>query len=563
MHSRQISSRGLYQAIALLCLVTTVLLLLHAGASFGSPLESGSAGGDLYVDVNDPSSNDDNTGTESEPLRTIQEAADRATPGTTVNVKSGTYNETVEVTTSGVPGAPISFVSCGDGRAHVVATGYACFNLESVECVVIDGFELSGATACGSAAHGGGIRAFPESLADTEGDRDMRAVYWDFGARYCVFSNNIVHDNDAGIWLVLSHNNIIRDNVVSGSNEAPIRLKHSHNNEVLNNLAYNNGKTEEWGICFYGAPYTTVRHNTVYEPGGGAVFIYEGTSNLNGATPGSTDYCPPSSSSRVFDNIGQVCGSGATLVIGSSTTTDRDPALDVLYGPVNNQYHHNLWFRVTESKPVVSWGDLTAGDHMAMLTLEEFQQKHEGYGDSSMVTDPLFTDAANADFTLLPESPAKGTASDGYDQGVNPGVEFQVIPNLGEAYPASSAGSDLAVLEGVGFGDSRGDSYVSFEGKPAAGYSSWSDTLIVAEAPEGVTGPIDVTVTTSGGASWPASYWAGASTDWYLSEGSTGEGFETWVLVQNPGSTPAQVVITYMTPSGPVSGPCATISANS
>ena len=563
VYSGTISGRR-FGVIALVCLATVTIVLLHSVVCVGSPLESGSAGGDLYVDVNDPSSNDDNPGTESEPLRTIQEAANRAKPGTIVNVKSGTYNETVEVTTSGVPGAPISFVSCGNGRAHVVATGYACFNLESVECVVIDGFELSGAMACGSAAHGGGIRAFPESLADTEGDRDTRAVYWDFGARYCVFSNNIVHDNDAGIWLVLSHNNIIRDNVVTGSNEAPIRLKHSHNNEVLNNLTYNNGKTEEWGICFYGAPYTVVRHNTVYEPGGGAVYIYEGTSNLNGATPGSTDYCPPSSNSQVFDNIGQVCGSGATLVIGSSTTTDRDPALDELYGPVDNQYHHNLWFRVTESKPVVSWGDLTAQeDHMAMLTLEEFRQKQAGYGDDSLVTDPLFADAGNADFGLQEGSPAQGSASDGYDRGMNPGVAFQVMPNLGGAYPASSTGSDLAVLEGVGFGATLGDSYVSFGGKPAPGYSSWSDTLIVAEVPGGITGPVDVTVTTAGGDSRPASYWAGASTTWYLSEGSTGEGFETWVLVQNPGSTEAEVVVTYMTPSGPVSGPCATVPANS
>jgi len=33
--------------------------------------------------------------------------------------------------------------------------------------------------------------------------------------------------------------------------------------------------------------------------------------------------------------------------------------------------------------------------------------------------------------------------------------------------------------------------------------------------------------------------------------------------VQNPGSTEADVVVTYMTPSGPVSGPIATIGANS
>ncbi len=53
------------------------------------------------------------------------------------------------------------------------------------------------------------------------------------------------------------------------------------------------------------------------------------------------------------------------------------------------------------------------------------------------------------------------------------------------------------------------------------------------------------------------------SQDWYLAEGCTGAGFETWVLVQNPGDKPAKVSLTYMTPSGPVNGPSETIAANS
>jgi hypothetical protein len=53
------------------------------------------------------------------------------------------------------------------------------------------------------------------------------------------------------------------------------------------------------------------------------------------------------------------------------------------------------------------------------------------------------------------------------------------------------------------------------------------------------------------------------NTDWYLAEGSTGVGsdgsFETWVLVQNPGSTPATADLTYMTSTGPVKGPSITL----
>ncbi len=50
---------------------------------------------------------------------------------------------------------------------------------------------------------------------------------------------------------------------------------------------------------------------------------------------------------------------------------------------------------------------------------------------------------------------------------------------------------------------------------------------------------------------------------WYLAEGSTGAGFETWVVVQNPNTTAATVTLTYMTMSGPVAGPQASVPAGS
>ncbi|MBU4386040.1 MAG: glycoside hydrolase family 99-like domain-containing protein, partial [Actinobacteria bacterium] len=55
----------------------------------------------------------------------------------------------------------------------------------------------------------------------------------------------------------------------------------------------------------------------------------------------------------------------------------------------------------------------------------------------------------------------------------------------------------------------------------------------------------------------------GSYTSWHLAEGSTGGDFETWVLVQNPNSSSAEVTLTYMTPTGAVSGPSATIPAES
>ncbi len=42
---------------------------------------------------------------------------------------------------------------------------------------------------------------------------------------------------------------------------------------------------------------------------------------------------------------------------------------------------------------------------------------------------------------------------------------------------------------------------------------------------------------------------------WYLAEGATDGGMETWVLVQNPNGTPLEVDLTFMTPEGPQAGP--------
>jgi len=54
-----------------------------------------------------------------------------------------------------------------------------------------------------------------------------------------------------------------------------------------------------------------------------------------------------------------------------------------------------------------------------------------------------------------------------------------------------------------------------------------------------------------------------AGATWYVAEGSTGPGFETWILVQNPGGSEARVSLTYMTGEGEVEGPEFDIAAGS
>ena len=54
-----------------------------------------------------------------------------------------------------------------------------------------------------------------------------------------------------------------------------------------------------------------------------------------------------------------------------------------------------------------------------------------------------------------------------------------------------------------------------------------------------------------------------AAADYYLAEGTTGWGFTTYVLVQNPNTVATNVTVTYMTPSGARPQPSFQMSANS
>ncbi len=52
----------------------------------------------------------------------------------------------------------------------------------------------------------------------------------------------------------------------------------------------------------------------------------------------------------------------------------------------------------------------------------------------------------------------------------------------------------------------------------------------------------------------------GPNIDWFLAEGSTGPGFETWITVQNAAAVPAHVTLSYMTPDGTTVGPSVTMA---
>ena len=142
------------------------------------------------------------------------------------------------------------------------------------------------------------------------------------------------------------------------------------------------------------------------------------------------------------------------------------------------------------------------------------------------------------------------------------GSSFAVVPAIDFLDVSSGPVGTEVAITGSAFGATRGASYVSFGSVQAVSYTSWSDTQVVCRVPAGVSGDVLVTLTTDVGTSNDQPFFAGidpAMRTWYLAEGSTAGGMETFILVQNPGDSEAEVNLTFITESGPQAGPSAVL----
>jgi len=259
-----------------------------------------------YVDKNHPSAKNSNPGTESQPWRTIQKAADTATAGDTVYVKKGVYNEWVDVKNSGTAGNPITFMAYSgdspiiDGSGGVVAAKKAIVWIKNKNHIVLDGFEVRNcaeylimvyysdhctvrncvAHSNSSARHSGIV-----FLCSDYGLVENNEVYnagWNaincMSSNYTKIKSNYIHDNSnhcgINIFPISSEGqtmytgNDIMYNVVSGCSTG-IYTRYQKNNKIVGNVIY---KNMSYGIFFYKHPdepntpyiaHTKIYNNTI------------------------------------------------------------------------------------------------------------------------------------------------------------------------------------------------------------------------------------------------------------------------------------------------------------
>ena len=84
-------------------------------------------------------------GTETAPFKTLQKALDIAQPGTTINLKKGTYKQAVITKVAGTSSAPITIKGPATGRADAVLYGMGgrVFSIDH-SYYTLEGFTIDG-----------------------------------------------------------------------------------------------------------------------------------------------------------------------------------------------------------------------------------------------------------------------------------------------------------------------------------------------------------------------------------------------------------------------------------
>jgi len=169
---------------------------------------------------------DTNAGTSSLPWKTIQKAADTMVAGDNVNVRGDlTYPEKVAPVNSGTTGNYITYQSwVGTGIPTVDATNKSDgFYIYAKSYIKISGFIIKNATS-------NGINIQPQT------------------ARYIIISNNIISNNDYGIYNGQAKYNKFYNNILYGNQSAGFHSDGSTRTtlELKNNIATNNGLDPYW-----------------------------------------------------------------------------------------------------------------------------------------------------------------------------------------------------------------------------------------------------------------------------------------------------------------------------
>lgn len=397
-----------------LLLVFCAMTIVDAGAA------------QLFVDTDHAAANDSNAGSESSPWKTIQKATRTAQAGDTVWVKKGTYKGEVRIESSGLPAAAkdqadrlIVFSAYPGDEGAVVLDGSRIL-LHEASYVKVSGFRVQNTNSEGIAVRGICDKVY---ISDNH-------TYDTFGSGISVWGVDWGQDpNDYGYDII--HDIVIENNKVEkacngGWNECITLANGVNGFQIKNNEVFNGGDPVNGGEgidvkegCYNGSITGNVIHGLtrrgIYLDGGGHqpwdtppvhnihIAYNRVYSNPNGQgmaimTEGSADvhdifiynnlfydnfedgimfYDHPNGEGDIYD---------ITVVNNTCYDNKRFGILLNFADATNMIFRNNLCYK--------------NGNRNLYFQNGQYEESH------NMTQNPLFVDAADGDFHLMPDSPA-------------------------------------------------------------------------------------------------------------------------------------------------------------
>ena len=473
--------------------------------AIGTPPPLPPANGTIYVDENNPSCSDVGAGTQTAPLCTIGAAAARTSPGTTVVVGSGTYNEQVNVR-SGTAGSPVTFTAA-PGATVTVTGGKYGFYVSNKSYVNIEDFNITntGSDGIHVSSNSSNIKVIGNTLSSagqpTSG-QTAKGIYV-ANSTNSLFSFNKVHNNSSygiyldaasgcqvidneswanaqvyqraasGIRLYASTQNVVSANLTHDNEDSGIEIyTNSNNNLITDNVSYNNG---DHGIDNYSSTGNRIISNSVYRNVTAGI-------NAEGGSTGTT----------IANNISVDNGI-------NSPRTRSDIRVDA--ASISGTTMDYDMVHLTTPDVILIWNSVNYRSVAAFQTATG-QELH------GVDADPRWKSPAGGDFHLTATSPAIDSANSGVsgqplqDADGNPRVDDRDVTNSGAGPRAS---------------DDRGA--YEYQWEPAA---DTAPNAALSVSPQMGAAPLQVSADASGSTdtdAWPIATY---SVDW--GDGSTATG---------------------------------------
>ncbi len=416
-------------------LAATAAMALVAALTTAMP--AAAAGLTRWVDSSSASCTNTGTGTSAKPYCTIQAAASAAQPGDVVQVRSGSYTENVQITHSGLAGAPITFQPAPGasvtvtGQIHgFTVAGTSTSNLTS--WIVISGFNVTGTTGYGVylkySSHvtltGNHVTLSGKPVSGSV----QQGIYLIYTSDSLVANNITDHNSDTGIYLTTATTRVeVAGNISFANARVYTRAAtgidvRSAGNTVHNNKVYGN---EDSGIQLYnGADGTVVYDNVSYGNGDHGIDVLN---SVNTVVVANTVYNNVTSGINFEGKSGTSASSGATVRNNisvdnglTSTTTKGNLRVDASSIPGTSLDYDMVFLH--SAGTMMTWGTKTYTTLSSFTTASG--QERNAFGSY----DPAWVAPSSGDFHLRSGSKAIDSADSGAPD--QPATDFDGSPRI-------------------------------------------------------------------------------------------------------------------------------------